>query len=92
VLEVVEDHQHVGEHERHVRQADRVGVRRAERRLDGPHEVVAEQPDGAAGERRQVVERGLAVTADLLGGDRVRVARIAEVPADDLPRTQAMNE
>ena len=52
VLEVVEGDEHVGEHQRHVGQAERVGVRLAER-LDGAHEVVAEEADRAAGERRQ---------------------------------------
>ena len=41
--EVVERDEHVGQHQRQVGQADRVGVRLAER-LDRAHEVVAEQP------------------------------------------------
>ena len=73
VLEVVEDDEHVGEHQRHVGQAELVGVRLAER-LDGAHEVVAEEADRAAGERRQVGQRRLALARDLGGGERVRVA------------------
>ncbi len=57
MLEVIEDHQHVGQHQRHVRQPEQVGVRLAER-LDGAHEVVAEEADRAAGERRRVVGSG----------------------------------
>ena len=60
MLEVVEDDEHVGEHQRHVRQPEHVGVRLAER-LDGADEVVAEVADRAAGERRQVGQRRLAV-------------------------------
>ena len=59
---VVEDHQRLGDHQRHVRQPERVGVRLAER-LDGSHEVVAEEADGAAGERRQALDRRRAGTA-----------------------------
>ena len=59
MLEVVEDDEHVGEHQRHVGQPERVGVGLAER-LDGAHEVVAEEADRAAGERRQVGQRRLA--------------------------------
>ena len=53
VLEVVEHDERVGEHQREVGQAERIGVRLAER-LDRAHEVVGEEPDRAAGERRQV--------------------------------------
>ena len=44
-------------------------------RLDGAHEVVAEEPDRAAGERRQVGQRRLAVAGHVLLGDRVRDRR-----------------
>ena len=44
VLEVVEDDQDVGQHQRQVGQAEHVAVRLAERRLDCSDEVVAEQP------------------------------------------------
>ena len=57
VAQVVEDEQHVGDHQRHVGQPERVGVGLAER-LDRAHQVVAEEADGAAGERRQALDRG----------------------------------
>jgi hypothetical protein len=85
---VVEDHEHVGEHQRHVRQADGVGVGLAER-LDGAHEVVAEEAHRSAGERRRVGERGLAERTDLLLGQRVWVAAVAQRPAHDLARAHA---
>ena len=88
MLEVVERDQHVGEHQRHVGQAEHVGVRLAER-LDRAHAVVAEEADRAAGERRAVGERRLAVLGDLGGGDRVRVAAVGEAPAHDLARLDA---
>ena len=88
MLEVVEDHEHVGEHERHVRQPDGVGVGVAER-LDGAHEVVAEEADGAAREGRGVGERRLAEGADLGRGQRVGVAAVAQRPAHDLARAHA---
>ncbi len=50
VLEVVEGDQRVGQHQRHVGQADGIGVGVAQR-LDRAHEVVAEVADRAAGER-----------------------------------------
>ena len=47
----------VGDHQRHVGQPERVGVGLAER-LDRADQVVAEEADGAAGERRQALDRG----------------------------------
>jgi hypothetical protein len=88
VLEVVEDDEHVGEHQRHVGQPDDVGVRVAQG-LDRAHEVVAEEPDRAAGERRRLGERRLAESADLGGSQRVGVAGVAERPAHDLARAHA---
>ena len=88
MLEVVEDHEHVGEHQRHVRQPDGVRVGVAQR-LDGAHEVVAEEADGAAREGRRVGERRLAEGADLGSGQRVGVAAIAQRPAHDLARAHA---
>ena len=86
VAQVVEDHEHVGEHQRHVRQPDRVGVRLAQR-LDRAHEVVAEVADGAAGERRHVRPRRLAVARDLGGGVAVGIGGlVAQRPAHDLAR------
>ena len=57
MAQVVEDEQQVGDHQRHVGQAERVGVGLAER-LDRAHQVVAEEADRAAGERRQALDRG----------------------------------
>ena len=62
VAEVVEDEQHVGDHQRHVGQPERVGIRLAER-LDRADQVVAEEADGAAGEGRQALDRGGPVAA-----------------------------
>ncbi len=89
MLEVIEDDEDVRQHQRHVRQADGIGVRIAER-LDGPHEVIAEEPHGAAGEGRHLGPRRLAKGACLVGGELVRVGRIvAERPAHDLARSHA---
>ncbi len=88
VLEVVERHQHVGEHQRHVRQAEHVRVGLAER-LDGAHAVEAEEAHRAAGERRQAGRRRLAVARDLGGGDRVRIAAVGEAPAQHAARLVA---
>ena len=89
MLEVVEHDEHVGEHQRHVGQAERVRVRLAER-LDRAHEVVAEEADRAAGERRQVraaAPGGSGATSR--GGERVRVAVVAERPAHDRARARS---
>ena len=51
MLVVVEGDDQLRDHQRQVGEAERVGVRLAER-LDGADEVVAEQADGAAGERQ----------------------------------------
>ncbi len=48
---------------------ERIGVGLPERGLDRPHEVVAEEPDRAPGERRQAVELGDLV-AGQVGGHR----------------------
>ena len=74
---VVEGDQHVGDHQRHVGQADRVGVGLAER-LDGAHQVVAEEADRAAGERRQLVGLGDLVAAEVLGGGAVGIGRLGD--------------
>ena len=47
----------VGDHQRHVGQADRIGIRLASW-LDRADQVVAEEPDRPAGERRQLVGLG----------------------------------
>ena len=51
-----------------------VGVGARRRSARRAHEVVAEQPHRAAGERRQPVQRGDPVAAELLGHERVGVA------------------
>ena len=59
-------------------------------RLDGADEVVAEEADRAAGERRHVRPRRLAERAGLVGGELVRVGGlVAERPAHDLARAHA---
>ena len=88
MLEVVERDERVREHQREVREPDRVRVRRAER-LDGAHAVVAEEADRAAGERRQAGDRRLAVALDLGGRERVGVAAVGERPAHDAARPVA---
>ena len=88
MLEVVEDDEAVGEHEREVGQPELVGVGVAER-LDRAHEVVAEEADGPARERRQVAQRRLAVAADLARGELVGVALVAQRPAHDGTWAQA---
>ena len=75
VVEVVEDEQDVGDHQRQVGQAERIGVGRAER-LDRAHQVVAEQADGATGERRQAGHFGHAVLLEVVGDRPVRIGRV----------------
>ena len=74
VLEVVEGHERVREHQRQVGEADRVRVGLGEP-LDRAHAVVAEEAHGAARERRQAGQRRLAVAGDGLRGERVRDRR-----------------
>jgi hypothetical protein len=88
VLEVVEGDDHVGEHQRHVGQADRVRVG-AGQPLDGAHAVVAEESYGAARERDRLFHGRLAEAPDLVGGQRVRVAAVGQRPAHDLARLVA---
>ena len=88
VLEVVEDDQRVGEHQRHVGQPERIGLGVAER-LHGAHEVIAEEAHRAAGERRRVGHRRLAEAGDVLGRERVRIAAVAERPAQHRARAKA---
>ena len=92
VAQVVEGDDHVGEHQRHVRQAEHVRIRLWQA-LDGAHAVEAEEADGAAGERRQAGDLGLAVLGDRVAGDRVRVPpssrlqrmTLLRAPADERP-------
>ena len=74
VAQVVEDQHRVGHHQRQVGQAERVGVRLAQR-LDRPHQVVAEEADGAADERRQPLDRGRPVGGEPLADRGVGVGR-----------------
>ena len=90
MLEVVEDDQHVGEHQRHVGQAERRRGWARRACLDRAHEVVAEVADRAAGERRQRRATAPGVNArDLLGRERVGVAAVAQRPAQHLARAHA---
>ncbi len=78
MAQVVEDEQDVGDHQRHVGQAERIGVGLAQR-LDRADQVVAEEADGAAGERRQALDRGEPVGGKPLGDSGVGVGRLARV-------------
>ena len=62
VAKMVEGEHHVGDHQGHVGKAERVGVGLAQR-LNRAHQVVAEEADRAAGERRQALDRGRAEAA-----------------------------
>ncbi len=88
MLEMVEHDERIGEHQRHVGQPERVGPRLAER-LDGAHEVIAEEADGATGERRAVLDRRLLEARDVLRGERIRVAAVGERPAEHGARAKA---
>ena len=88
MAQVVEREDDVGQHQRHVREPDRVRVGLGQP-LDGAHAVVAEEADRAARERRQAVHRRLAVARHLGGGERVRVAAVGQAPADDAARLVA---
>ncbi len=76
------------QHQRQVGDADRIGVRLAER-LDRAHQVVGEHPHRAAGERRQIGQRRRPEPAELGPDERIRIARIAKRPAQHLPRAEA---
>ncbi len=76
VAQVVEDEHHVGDHQRHVRQAEWVGVGLAQR-LDRADQVVAEEADRAAGEGRQVLDRSRLEAGEVLGDRRVGVGGVA---------------
>ncbi len=75
VPQVVEDEHHVGDHQRHVGQPERVRVGLAER-LDRADQVVAEEADRAAGERRQPLDRRRPVAGEVLGDGRIGVRRV----------------
>ena len=74
VPQVVEDDHRVGHHQRHVGKPERVGVGLAER-LHRAHQVVAEEADGAAGERRQALDRGRPELGQAGGDGAVGVGR-----------------
>ena len=86
MLEVVEGDENVGDHQRHVRDADVVGVRIADRRLGVADQVVAEHAHGAARERRQVGQRGGLVLVELARdcqiGVRPQIAHLAAYGED----------
>ena len=88
MLEVVEDHESVGEHQGQVRNSDRVGIRLTER-LDGADQVVGEHPDGATGERGQVGELGGLKPVQLGLRDRIGIAAVAIGPAQDVTGAKA---
>jgi hypothetical protein len=88
VLEVIERHDDVGQHQRHVREPDGVGVD-VRQPLDGAHAVVAEEPHRAAGEGDRLLDRRLAVLGDLGRGQRVGVAAVGQRPAQHLARLVA---
>ena len=75
VAEVIEGEHHVGDHQGHVGKPERVGIGLAER-LDGADQVVAEEADGAAGERRQPLDRGRAEARQVLGDRCVGIGRV----------------
>jgi hypothetical protein len=77
VLEVVENDQRVGEHQREVGDADRVRVGVAER-LHRAHEVVGEHTHRATREGGQIGERCGPESPQCVGSERVRIAGVAE--------------
>jgi hypothetical protein len=89
VAKVVEGEQDVRDHHGQLRHACVVGVRLADRRLRAPREVVAEHPHGAAGERRQPVQRGDPVAGELLVHQPVRVRVLAAGEPDHGARPEA---
>ena len=101
VAHVIEGHQHVAHHQSHVGEADGVGIRLAQR-LDRADQVVAEDADGPAGERRQVscvrelvarqVAAHLAVwIVDLADRVRLGVGRHIAAPLAELPARVAQH-
>ncbi len=82
MAEVVERDEHVRDHQRQVRRADHVGVALGDGRLGVADEVVAEQPDGAAGERREAFEGGHPVALQLGLDHRVRIVERLLLAAD----------
>ena len=89
MAQVVEDEQQVGDHQRHVGQPERVGIGLAER-LDGADQVVAEEADGAAGKRRQALDRGELEAGEALGDRRVGVGRLGSSPPSESVSTPSL--
>ena len=88
VAQMVEGHDHVAEHQRHVRQPDHVGIR-LRQALDGPHAVEAEEAHSAARERRQAGDLRLPHGRDRVMRERVRVSPVLQAPAQHLLRAPA---
>ena len=87
MLEMVEDDERVGEHQRHVGQAERIRRGIAEG-LHGADEVIAEESDGAADEGRRVLASAPDWCGQALRSDRVRVASVGERPAEHRARAE----
>ncbi len=92
VLVMVEGDDQLADHQRQVGEPERVGVRIAER-LDGADQVVAEQADGAAGEREligigevEALERGRDGSVGV--GCRAAAGRLARGSGGALPFEQ----
>ncbi len=79
MLLVVEGEHEPANHERHVREAERILVRLTQR-LDRAHEVIAEESDRPAVERMRGIELRDVLVPDQLVRERVWVAAIAERP------------
>jgi hypothetical protein len=88
VLEVIEGEHELADHQRHIGQTERIGVRLA-KRLDRSHEVVAEEPDGAARERRQLVQLGDLEAVHQAVCERIRIPVFAQVPGERRVGTEA---
>ena len=74
---VIEGDEQVADHQRHVGQADRVGVRLVQG-LDRADEVVAEEAHGAPGERRQLIRLRDLEAAQVVGDGRVRIRGVRD--------------
>jgi hypothetical protein len=88
VLEVVERDEHVGQHQRHVRQPEHVGLGSG-RRSTARTQSKPKKPTAASRERRQAGDRRLAVLGDGLAGERVGVSPVFEAPAQHAARAPA---
>ena len=75
VLQVVECEHHLAHHQRQVGKPERIRIGRAEV-LDRAHEVVAEDADRPAGERRQLVAVGKPVAVEQPGDRTVGIVLV----------------